>query len=80
MGTEGRRKRATVASRLIEKPYQFDFFQAMEESHRVPQGVVLRHHLPMSNHKLSRYHRQTKGGLNLIKVMIDKIDNNNHQN
>ncbi|MHC2068067.1 type VI secretion system baseplate subunit TssG [Bremerella sp. T1] len=37
MGTEGRRKRATVASRLIEKPYQFDFFQAMRLLERVAQ-------------------------------------------
>ena len=37
MGTEDRRKRATVASRLIEKPYQFDFFQAMRLLERVAQ-------------------------------------------
>lgn len=29
MGTEGRRKRASVAVRLLEKPFQYDFFQAM---------------------------------------------------
>lgn len=29
MGTEGGRKRASVISRLLEKPYEFDFFQAM---------------------------------------------------
>ena len=29
MGTEGRRKRTSVATRLLEKPFQYDFFQAM---------------------------------------------------
>ncbi|WP_345087832.1 type VI secretion system baseplate subunit TssG [Bremerella cremea] len=37
MGTEGRRKRAAVASRLMEKPYQFDFFQAMRMLEKVAQ-------------------------------------------
>lgn len=37
MGTEGRRKRASVATRLLEKPYQFDFFQAMRLLEKVAQ-------------------------------------------
>ncbi|PQO36198.1 type VI secretion system baseplate subunit TssG [Bremerella cremea] len=37
MGTEGRRKRASVASRLLEKPFQFDFFQAMRLLERIAQ-------------------------------------------
>lgn len=37
MGTESRRKRATVANRLIEQPYQFDFFQAMRLLEKMAQ-------------------------------------------
>jgi len=38
LGTEGRRKSSAVSVRLLEKPYQFDFFQAVRLLEKVAQS------------------------------------------